>query len=75
MRTCPSIFTGIFTVVLINNERRLHPGPISVAVYVERGTTTFWYTKKMQSLLAPRRNIALHLVSQEGVSAHDVMTL
>ncbi|KAI0237637.1 LARGE xylosyl- and glucuronyltransferase 2 [Lamellibrachia satsuma] len=42
------------------------PGPISVSVYVEQTTTALLFRAKMKALLAPRKNIALHLVSEEG---------
>ena len=42
-----------------------------MSVYVEKGTSVFWYTRKLQSLLAPRKNIALHLVAEEGVSSRN----
>ena len=42
-----------------------------MSVYVEKATSVFWYTRKIQSLLAPRKNIALHLVGEEGVSTYN----
>ncbi|KAI0214349.1 hypothetical protein LSAT2_000556 [Lamellibrachia satsuma] len=41
-------------------------GPISVTVYMEKSINLASFMKEMQALLAPRKNIALHIVRAEG---------
>ena len=42
-------------------------GPISVAVYLKRKTNILKYRKQLKQLLAPRKNIAVHFVVEQGV--------
>ena len=44
-----------------------YTGPISVAVYVEKANSTTELMGKTESLLGKRKNVALHLVGEEGV--------
>ena len=42
-----------------------------MTVYLEKSITATSFTKEMQALLAPRKNIALHIVRAEGVRASN----
>ncbi|KAK2178031.1 hypothetical protein NP493_565g02024 [Ridgeia piscesae] len=41
-------------------------GPISVSIYLNRTSSLNAYTKKLKELLAPRKNIAIHIVKESG---------
>ena len=43
-------------------------GPISVAIYVEKSNSTTELMDNVQSLLGARKNVAVHLVAEKGVS-------
>jgi len=51
----------------------LFPGPISVSIYLNRTSSLNAYTKKLKELLAPRKNIAIHIVKESGVRTFDVI--